>query len=260
MAPIIRAVDDKTAKSLLGDAFKRQIKLDGNYSAITFICSKTDGIVVSEARESLEINPPEDFEWNDDVRLLEEIEALQQEVTTLRGQVKEEKQLMEDVDDKAEHCEGLLKEIERGNTVFEPSPSDYPKSKRRGRNVGTRSRPRRAPSTVVASAASGGSSNAPIDLDEESPAVESNETEPDRKILTPAEATRLIDSFKSAKKHHYEIKEEIEERLEDIEFDIEERLERLRLFETAVQTLCIRARNEYAIQDIKRDFAEGVKE
>lgn len=260
MAPIIRAVDDKTAKSLLGDAFKRQVKLDGNFSAITFVCSKTDGIVVSEARESLEINPPEDFEWDDNVRLLNEIEDLQQEAITLRGRAKEETQLMADADYKAEHCEGLLKEIEEGKTVFEPLPSDYQKSKRRGRNVGSRSRPRHATSRIAASTASGGSSNAPMDLDEESLAVESNKTEPDRKILTPVEATRLIDSFKSDKKRHREIKEEIEDSLEDIECDIEDCQERLRQFETAAQTLCIRARNEYAIQDIKRDFAEGVKE
>lgn len=41
VADITRAVDDKTAKSLLGDSFKRQLKYDGTYSAVTFICSKT---------------------------------------------------------------------------------------------------------------------------------------------------------------------------------------------------------------------------
>lgn len=41
VSPINRAVDDKAAKNLLGSAFRRQLKFDGTYSAITFICSKT---------------------------------------------------------------------------------------------------------------------------------------------------------------------------------------------------------------------------
>jgi len=53
VAPITRAVDDKTAKTLLGDSFKRQLKCDGTYSAVTFICSKTDDLVVKEAARNL---------------------------------------------------------------------------------------------------------------------------------------------------------------------------------------------------------------
>lgn len=32
VAPINRAVDDKAAKSLLGESFKRQLKMDGGFS------------------------------------------------------------------------------------------------------------------------------------------------------------------------------------------------------------------------------------
>jgi hypothetical protein len=53
VAPINRAVDDKAAKSLLGESFKRQLKFDGTYSRITFICSKTDDISITEAADSL---------------------------------------------------------------------------------------------------------------------------------------------------------------------------------------------------------------
>lgn len=41
VSPINRAVDDKAAKNLLGQSFRRQLKYDGTYSAVTFICSKT---------------------------------------------------------------------------------------------------------------------------------------------------------------------------------------------------------------------------
>ncbi|KAL8711916.1 MAG: hypothetical protein Q9225_007039 [Loekoesia sp. 1 TL-2023] len=53
VTPINRAVDDKAAKSLLGESFKRQLKMDGGFNSVTFICSKTDDISVTEAQDSL---------------------------------------------------------------------------------------------------------------------------------------------------------------------------------------------------------------
>ncbi|KIW34327.1 uncharacterized protein PV07_01112 [Cladophialophora immunda] len=53
VAPITRAVDDKSAKTLLGDSFKRQLKMDGGLSSVTFICSRTDEISMTEAQDSL---------------------------------------------------------------------------------------------------------------------------------------------------------------------------------------------------------------
>nr|OQO23405.1 hypothetical protein B0A51_11937 [Rachicladosporium sp. CCFEE 5018] len=55
VAPINRAVDDKAAKNLLGNTFKRQLKYDGTYSAVTFICSKTDDISKTEAADALRL-------------------------------------------------------------------------------------------------------------------------------------------------------------------------------------------------------------
>ncbi|XXH05039.1 hypothetical protein Hte_011463 [Hypoxylon texense] len=53
VAAITRAVNDKTAQKLLGQSFKQQLNYDGNYSRVTFVCSKTDDITMVEAAESL---------------------------------------------------------------------------------------------------------------------------------------------------------------------------------------------------------------
>ncbi|KZO96722.1 hypothetical protein CALVIDRAFT_598256 [Calocera viscosa TUFC12733] len=55
VAPINRAVSDKTAQDLLGDAFRRQLFMDGCYSdrTVTLVCSKTDQISGEEALRSL---------------------------------------------------------------------------------------------------------------------------------------------------------------------------------------------------------------
>ncbi|KAK3692105.1 hypothetical protein B0T22DRAFT_435429 [Podospora appendiculata] len=56
IAPITRAVDDKTAQNLLGGSFRRQLQFDGMYSSVTVICSKTDDLSATEALKAL----PED--------------------------------------------------------------------------------------------------------------------------------------------------------------------------------------------------------
>ncbi|KAH9898903.1 hypothetical protein F4778DRAFT_782503 [Xylariomycetidae sp. FL2044] len=55
VAAITRAVDDKAAKMLLGQSFRRQLQYDGNYSNVTMICSKTDEIDISEAAPQLSL-------------------------------------------------------------------------------------------------------------------------------------------------------------------------------------------------------------
>jgi hypothetical protein len=52
VAPITRAVGDKSAKTLLGDNFKRQLKMGGGYSAVSFVCSKTNDISLTETQDS----------------------------------------------------------------------------------------------------------------------------------------------------------------------------------------------------------------
>ncbi|KXJ94491.1 hypothetical protein Micbo1qcDRAFT_221025 [Microdochium bolleyi] len=53
---IQRAVNDKTAQDLLGQRFKQQVMIDGNFGNITLVCSKTDQISYSEAIEQFELS------------------------------------------------------------------------------------------------------------------------------------------------------------------------------------------------------------
>ena len=46
VADIHRAVDNKTAKDLLGESFRRQLYMDGQYGNVAFICTKTDTSIV----------------------------------------------------------------------------------------------------------------------------------------------------------------------------------------------------------------------
>jgi hypothetical protein len=48
VAPIKRAVDDRTAKELMGDTFKRRLLMDGQYGNVAFVCTQTDDCEPSE--------------------------------------------------------------------------------------------------------------------------------------------------------------------------------------------------------------------
>uniref|UniRef100_A0A8W8KI25 FHA domain-containing protein n=1 Tax=Magallana gigas TaxID=29159 RepID=A0A8W8KI25_MAGGI len=55
VSSIHRAIDDKTAKDLLGENFRRQLLMDGQYGNIAFICTKTDVIKNSEIIRGLHL-------------------------------------------------------------------------------------------------------------------------------------------------------------------------------------------------------------
>ncbi|KIK65342.1 hypothetical protein GYMLUDRAFT_70455 [Collybiopsis luxurians FD-317 M1] len=74
LAPITRAVDDKTARDLLGDAFRMQLMSDYDDHAITFIASKTDDISCTEVISALHLE--------DD----SELEAIQEELDKLNDE------------------------------------------------------------------------------------------------------------------------------------------------------------------------------
>ncbi|KAK1995640.1 hypothetical protein LX36DRAFT_713021 [Colletotrichum falcatum] len=86
VAPINRAVDNKTAKDLMSTSIKRQIKLDGSYSALTIICSKTDEMNINSAMESLRGKLGKDTmqTWKDATECGKQIKALEKDLLRLR--------------------------------------------------------------------------------------------------------------------------------------------------------------------------------
>lgn len=139
VAPITRAVDDKAAQKLLGDTFKRHLKFDGTYSAVTYICSKTDDISRTEATDSLQLG--------EEITIIEsELRAVNRQRKHLTMQLKEAmdkeedyKGIFEDVDEKIDIWDALKHSLEDGNTVYPPTE----KAKKRRRAARTSTSPRK---------------------------------------------------------------------------------------------------------------------
>ncbi|KAH8106194.1 hypothetical protein BXZ70DRAFT_422562 [Cristinia sonorae] len=108
LAPITRAVDDKTARDLMGDAFKMQLMMDGNYDdhAITFIATKCDDISCSEVIRALNLD--------DDP----ELEVIEDQLETCKAEIGECKE-------KKAAAEASAKEIDQSLKTIRPIMQEY---------------------------------------------------------------------------------------------------------------------------------------
>ena len=98
VADIVRAVDNRTAKDLLGEAFRRQLFLDGQYANLTFVCTKSDIINAEEFVRSLKLTK----ETRPFQKIVDEKKALVEELNT--------------------NCESLALEIETRKDFLELNP------------------------------------------------------------------------------------------------------------------------------------------
>jgi len=237
VAPITRAVDDKAAKNLLGETFRRQLKYDGTYSAVTFICSKTDDISNTEATDSLGLGDKmavlDDELYDIDTqrrRLKKQWDHLKDEKATCR-------QTMDDADEQQEVWEKLLEDLEAGKTVYAPNPN----SKKRKR-----------------SSSSNGSDDGDDDYDDDvekiSPPEESGPP------LTEDQTEDKISELKTAKKDARRRRSEIEAQMKELNAEISELDARSDTIESKRSAICIAGRNKYSKSAIQVDFAAGIKE
>lgn len=128
VAPITRAVDDKAAKSLLGEIFKRQLKMDGGFDSVTFICSKTDDISISEAQESLGLEQEMSGLWVQSDQYDSEARKHKKRLDELKTTKSDYSAIVDDIDEQIEKWEGLKEDIEDGKTVYPLQTSQVARS------------------------------------------------------------------------------------------------------------------------------------
>jgi predicted nucleic acid-binding Zn-ribbon protein len=212
VAPINRAVDDKTAKTLLGDSFKRQLKFDGTYSAVTFICSKTDDISVLEASESLGIDGEisESYERSEDLRRTKD--RLKKQIVDLRAKKRGYNDTIEDIETRWDAWDDLRTKISEGETVYAPTEKSSSK-KRKRQSKSSKSRKNHASSDIDDS-----------DDDSESDWSDKENSQPteEQTPLTEQEIEQTLASLKAQKKQIREDKRELDGEIRQISQQMEE--------------------------------------
>ena len=110
VAPIKRAVDDGTAKELLGEQFKRRLLMDGNYGNVCFICTQTDDCESTEImRDHADVAINTEGRWEKMNSILNFIGKLEKKIGDLREAEEDlkndyeyRKHLYEDIDDQSD--------------------------------------------------------------------------------------------------------------------------------------------------------------
>ncbi|KAK4192432.1 hypothetical protein QBC35DRAFT_483760 [Podospora australis] len=251
VAPINRAVDDKTAKSLLGDSFRRQLKFDGTYSAVTFICSKTDDISATEAAESLEQEKLEES-WT----ILDKIDRDVRDLRKKIAEYEDERDVCDDLLDKIEsRCDGweaLGAELAEGETVYEPK-TPQKKRKRQSKPRGSRKNRNSADSDESDYSDSDASDDSDKENHDETP-------EEDRTPLTEDQIDTKLKALRDEKKKIRATKKEVLQKIAKIRSQIKEFTAEKKALNSEIKEVCIKGRNEYSKNAIQRDFAMGIKE
>jgi hypothetical protein len=98
VAPIKRAVDDGTAKDLMGEQFKRRLLMDGQYGNVSFICTQTDECEPTEImRDHQDVASSKPGRWETMTKLLGNINRVEQELADM----------MEEEEDAVSHQDDL---------------------------------------------------------------------------------------------------------------------------------------------------------
>ncbi|KAK7441953.1 hypothetical protein CaCOL14_009780 [Colletotrichum acutatum] len=256
VAPITRAVDDKTAKTLMGDNFKQQLKYDGAYNNITFICTKADDISLDEAAPSLGIVDLIAKEQERKIEMESEIERKTDELKSLEPQKASAQEKYRIIGNDFDIWHGLYRQVSKGHATF--APMESPRKRKR-------SRPQREKEPAIAKKVKkepGQSDTDESSDDSDLDAVESDDDDSEGRPepLSIEETRNRLEELKASKKAAREERKKITRQMTQIKKDIKDLSKQRSAVKIQMYRCCIQGRNDYSRQAIKEDFAFGLKE
>ncbi|KAL8652063.1 MAG: hypothetical protein Q9226_004426 [Calogaya cf. arnoldii] len=267
VAPINRAVDDKAAKSLLGESFKRQLKMDGGFSAVTFICSKTDDISISEAQDSLGLDDRMVPSWEELDRLSAKQKDLKNQLGELNNTKADYEDVANDVDEQIEVWETLETSVLDGKETFPPKAKSTRKRKASPKEKPSKQKRRKIviddeddDDFIDDGSENDDKSTEDEDNDQQSEDDVVDDDSQGKQPLTEEQVKTKLDELKATKKNARTQKREITEEVQDIKKVIKELEASAAKLNCEMSALCISGRNQYSKGAIQQDFAAGIRE
>jgi len=249
VAPINRAVDDKVAKTLLGDSFRRQLKYDGNFSNVTFICSKTDDISPTEAVDNIDLGDEYDDLTTMRVSYKEKIQRLNVKIAEETVTRRDHEVAMFSTTDEIGIWDDLQEQSKKGEMVHDP---DETRKRKKSLTKVSRKRQHVSEGAPDNNRLASEDSN-PDDNDE---AMITLDRTPLSKSTIKKKLTELRASEKKARNKCSQIRHSIDE------LETENRMHQAKVNEidTKIRYLCIAGRNKYSKTAVQQDYAAGIKE
>ncbi|KAJ4310762.1 hypothetical protein N0V94_008285 [Neodidymelliopsis sp. IMI 364377] len=250
VAPITRAVDDKAAKTLLGNSFKLQLKYDGVLSTVTFICSKTDDISITEAIDTLGLADEVETLYEQQHRLEDKIKDTRNKITHLEELKKVYGLVEREASDGIETWENLKESLDDGSQVFAPRPKS---TKRKKSETARKSRKKLHTGRKH--------SHADFFVDENPGTEESDdEVRAPQEPLTEGDIKTKLKTLRETRKNARSEGAEIKPKIDELRPQIHEAQAEIKALKAEVSRICISGRNEYSKEAIQMDFAAGIKE
>ncbi|KAI0396243.1 hypothetical protein F5Y17DRAFT_420083 [Xylariaceae sp. FL0594] len=259
VAEITRAVDNKTAKTLLDDSFKRQLKYDATYEVVSFICSKIDDISIEEAAGSLGLEEELYESWNEAEDSKRDLGRLGSQITDKRRNKAALDEQLDECEVKSEEWEELMEKLMARREVYAPPSSSS------GSGSGSGSKKRKQGAVALRSR-----KNMAHEVDDDDSEVmddselnpsdtEDPQSEP-RKPLTMEDIEDQLSSIRALQK-------QLRSNVRLLSSEIvacrnqyrEVQAKRDRIL-AKLKAVCIRGRNQYSTAAIKQDLAAGIRE
>jgi hypothetical protein len=255
VAPINRAVDNKAAKTLLGDSFKRQLKYDGGFSSVTFICSKTDDISITEAIDTLELEDEVDALYEQQRQFEQDIEAIQEEL----GDLKEAKEVCSVAQAEASHDIDILNQLrddlEDGKTVFVPNPRGNKRKKSDSKQKQAQNKRRMHDYNSDENFVVSDAEDSPVDGDSEE-----EDVQPPRLPLSDDDIKVRLKELREAKTLARRRAIELTEIMRQQQPQLRALKAQIVGIKAEISHICISGRNSYSKRAVQQDFAAGIKE
>ncbi|KAK0206486.1 Dynamin family-domain-containing protein [Desarmillaria ectypa] len=283
LAPITRAVDDKTARDLLGDAFKMQLMSDYDDHAITFIASKCDDISCSEVIRALHLEDDDDLVAIEDKidDNTSESKDWAKKKGTAEKQIKEVKAAIKSLRQYVGEYEVHLKAIKDGK-IFVPRLSSKQKitagKKRKNARGGKKGSPKRHRSAEDESSSSNSDDSEPdSDSDSDSGSDSGNdpssdEEDSDNNTLnseddgepqeqeTEESLKAKIKETKSSIKEARTLKSELQKEKKVANDGLATLKKNLAKLQKEKNAFCSLKRSEFSRDVLKEDFRVGLKD
>lgn len=243
VAPINRAVNDKVALDLLNKTFKRQMQMDCAFNDITFICTKTDDISVSEAERSLDLDLPE---------------------RDLRDQRKEELKVLEKTLKKLNSDEGKLgRNLDKLDGKIETLESTPGSLGDISENTTPQATPQKAASGMVTPQ----KRKRPEDYQEEMGLESSPVASKNGKSLPPSveptpdnAAKKRLSVYTSKRAELQSQRSSLKDEIKSKERELNCLKAEIAALQTTITHKCIEGRNDYTKRVMKKDFTQGIRE
>ncbi|KAF6827030.1 hypothetical protein CMUS01_09188, partial [Colletotrichum musicola] len=248
VADINRAVDDKTAQTLMGHNFKQQLKYDDSYSSITFICTKADHITLDEAAETLGITDEISKMFQLWINLKPQIDAGKKDLKKLESRKSAIKTQSQLVDTDIGNWQGICEQAASGERAFRPF--EYPQKRKRQAADAARKKLRTDDSSDTENNTS----------DESDMDPESKGTDDHRELVTVEEAQARLAELKETRKTLKDEKKDITRQIREQKAAIAALSKQRSEVNSERYRKCIQGRNDYSREEIQKDFAFGLKE